>query len=181
MAPTIVYLAGFRQHAGKTVTALGIISQLRTRMDPARIAYLKPVGQELAALPDGSRIDKDAPLMKEFAGLPDLDLKFVSPVRLGTGFTQEYLESNDHRQGSDRRSTSWESQEIQQDFQHSRASLQLSSNMLCTGLAAACLRVTKRRWPTDFRSVCRLALFLKTASSLDGMGILILTVPGLCL
>ena len=100
MAPTIVYLAGFRQHAGKTVTALGIISQLRTRMDPARIAYLKPVGQELAALPDGSRIDKDAPLMKEFAGLPDLDLKFVSPVRLGTGFTQEYLESNDHRQGT---------------------------------------------------------------------------------
>ena len=100
MAPTIVYLAGFRQHAGKTTTALGIISRLRTRMDPSRIAYLKPVGQELATLPDGSRIDKDAPLIKEFAGLPDLDLRFVSPVRLGTGFTQEYLDSNDHRQGT---------------------------------------------------------------------------------
>lgn len=100
MAPTIVYLAGFRQHAGKTTTALGIISRLRTRMDPSRIAYLKPVGQELATLPDGSRIDKDAPLMKEFAGLPDLDLRFVSPVRLGTGFTQEYLDSKDHRQGT---------------------------------------------------------------------------------
>ena len=73
---------------------------LRTRMDPSRIAYLKPVGQELATLPDGSRIDKDAPLMKEFAGLPDLDLKFVSPVRLGTGFTQEYLDSKDHRRGT---------------------------------------------------------------------------------
>jgi len=69
-------------------------------MDPSRIAYLKPVGQELATLPDGSRIDKDAPLMKEFAGLPDLDLRFVSPVRLGTGFTQEYLDSKDHRQGT---------------------------------------------------------------------------------
>jgi hypothetical protein len=100
MAPTIVYLAGFRQHAGKTVTALGIISRLRTRMDPARIAYLKPVGQELATLPDGSRIDKDAPLMKKFAAIPDLDLKFVSPVRLGTGFTQEYLDTSDHRQGT---------------------------------------------------------------------------------
>ena len=100
MAPTIVYLAGFRQHAGKTTTALGIISRLRTRMDPSRIAYLKPVGQELATLPDGSRIDKDAPLIKEFAGLPDLDLRFVSPVRLGTGFTQEYLDSKDHRQGT---------------------------------------------------------------------------------
>ena len=100
MAPTIVYLAGFRQHAGKTTTALGIISRLRTRMDPSRIAYLKPVGQEMATLPDGSRIDKDAPLMKEFAGLPDLDLRFVSPVSLGTGFTQEYLDSKDHRQGT---------------------------------------------------------------------------------
>jgi uncharacterized protein len=100
MAPTIVYVAGFRQHAGKTTTALGIISRLRTRMDPTRIAYLKPVGQELATLPDGSRIDKDAPLIKEFAGLPDLDLQFVSPVRLGTGFTQEYLDSKDHRQGT---------------------------------------------------------------------------------
>ena len=100
MAPTIVYLAGFRQHAGKTTTALGIISRLRTRMDPSRIAYLKPVGQELATLPDGSRIDKDAPLIKEFAGLPDLDLRFVSPVRLGTGFTQEYLDSKDHRRGT---------------------------------------------------------------------------------
>jgi uncharacterized protein len=100
MPPTIVYLTGFRQHAGKTVTALGIISRLRTRMDAGRIAYIKPVGQELVTLPDGSRIDKDAPLIKEFAGIPDLDLTLVSPVRLGAGFTQEYLDSADHLQGT---------------------------------------------------------------------------------
>jgi hypothetical protein len=58
------------------------------------------VGQELVSLPDGSRIDKDAPLLKAFSGLPDLDLSLVSPVRLGTGFTQEYLDSADHRQGT---------------------------------------------------------------------------------
>ncbi len=28
MAPVVVYITGFRQNAGKTVTALGIISQL---------------------------------------------------------------------------------------------------------------------------------------------------------
>ena len=56
MAPTIVYVTGFRQHAGKTVTSLGLISQLRKRMDPARIAYLKPVGQELVTLPEGGRL-----------------------------------------------------------------------------------------------------------------------------
>jgi uncharacterized protein len=100
MAPAIVYITGFRQHAGKTVTALGLISQLRKRMDPSRIGYLKPVGQELVTLPDGTQIDKDAAILKKFAGIPDLDLALVSPVRLGSGFTQEYLDSEDHLRGT---------------------------------------------------------------------------------
>jgi hypothetical protein len=96
MAPTIIYITGFRQHAGKTVTSLGLISQLRKRMDPRRIAYLKPVGQELVTLPDGSRIDKDARILKEFSGIADLDMATVSPVRLASGFTQEFLDAPDH-------------------------------------------------------------------------------------
>ncbi len=71
MPPTIVYITGFRQHAGKTVTALGILSRLRRIMDPSRIAYLKPVGQELVTLSDGSQIDKDARLLQEFSGIPE--------------------------------------------------------------------------------------------------------------
>jgi hypothetical protein len=65
-------------------------------MDPRRIAYLKPVGQELVTLPDGSRIDKDACIVREFAGIPDLDMAAVSPVRLASGFTQEFLDAPDH-------------------------------------------------------------------------------------
>lgn len=98
MPPTIVYITGFRQHAGKTVTALGLLSRLRRIMDPSRLAYLKPVGQELVNLPDGTQIDKDARLLQEFSGIPDFDVTSVSPVRLGSGFTQEYLDSDDHIQ-----------------------------------------------------------------------------------
>jgi hypothetical protein len=93
MAPTIVYLTGFRQHAGKTVTSLGIISRLLSIMDASRIAYLKPVGQELVRLADGSEVDKDAQILERFSGIAGFDLSAVSPVRLGSGFTQEYLAS----------------------------------------------------------------------------------------
>ncbi len=95
MAPTTIYITGFRQHAGKTVTSLGIISLLRKIMDPSRIGYIKPVGQELVGLPDGTFVDKDAEIMRMFSGIPDLDLRTVSPVQLGSGFTQQFLKSGD--------------------------------------------------------------------------------------
>lgn len=89
--PKIIYITGFRQHAGKTVTSLGLISVLRKYIDPERIGYIKPVGQELVALPDGSKIDKDAIIIEKFSGIPDLDMQCVSPVRLGSGFTKNFL------------------------------------------------------------------------------------------
>jgi len=90
----IIYIAGFRQHAGKTFTSLGIISRLREVYPPNEIGYIKPVGQELFTLPDGRKIDKDAIIIKEYA-LPSLNLDTVSPVRLGRGVTKSYLESQD--------------------------------------------------------------------------------------
>jgi dethiobiotin synthetase len=93
MPPVIIYITGFRQHAGKTVAALGIISVLRTVMDPARIGYIKPVGQEMITLESGRQIDKDTLILKIFSGIPDLDLNHVSPVRLAKGFTREFLEA----------------------------------------------------------------------------------------
>jgi BioD-like phosphotransacetylase family protein len=96
MAPIVIYITGFRQHAGKTVTSLGIISRLRKIIDPSLIAYIKPVGHELVELPDGSLVDKDAEILRKFSGIPDLDPRMVSPVKLGSGFTQEYLRSPDH-------------------------------------------------------------------------------------
>lgn len=95
MAPKIIYVTGFRQHAGKTVTCLGLLSLLTKAMEPSRIGYIKPVGQELVKLSDGSKIDKDALIVEEFGGIPDMDMKYVSPVRLASGFTKRYLESKD--------------------------------------------------------------------------------------
>lgn len=91
--PTIIYIAGFRQHAGKTFTSLGIISRLREIYKPEQIGYIKPVGQELFTLPDGRKIDKDAVIIKQFV-LPTLDMNSVSPVRLGRGVTKKFLSSN---------------------------------------------------------------------------------------
>ncbi len=95
MAPIVIYVTGFRQHAGKTVTSLGLISVLKRFMDPSRIGYIKPVGQEMVALPDGSKVDKDALVIREFSGIPDIDMAYVSPVRVGSGFTKDYLDAGD--------------------------------------------------------------------------------------
>ena len=89
---TIIYIAGFRQHAGKTFTSLGLISRLREIYKPEQIGYIKPVGQELFTLPNGRKIDKDAVIIKEFI-LPTLDMDSVSPVRLGRGVTKKFLSS----------------------------------------------------------------------------------------
>jgi BioD-like phosphotransacetylase family protein len=95
MPPLVIYITGFRQHAGKTVTSLGLISLFQKIMPPSEIGYIKPVGQELVELPDGSKIDKDARIIQEFSQIPDLDMKLISPVRLGSGFTKKFLSSAD--------------------------------------------------------------------------------------
>ena len=102
MAPVVVYLTGFRQHAGKTVTSLGIISQLRKHLDPSEIGYLKPVGQQLVRDAKGIVVDKDVELIGEFAQLPDLPLAKLSPVRFSSNFTRSYLDSR-HRTPADAR------------------------------------------------------------------------------
>jgi hypothetical protein len=94
-AQKIIYLAGFRQHAGKTVTSIGLFSLLRKHFAPRELGYVKPVGQELTPLPDGTKVDKDVVVIDTFCGIPDLDLDSVSPVRLGSGFTKRFLRSPD--------------------------------------------------------------------------------------
>ncbi|MCF7929410.1 MAG: AAA family ATPase [Spirochaetales bacterium] len=101
MKPTIIYITGFRQHAGKTVTSLGLLSLFRKYMDPAELGYIKPVGQELVTLADGEKIDKDARIIQEFGGIPDLDMQAVSPVRVGPGFTRAYLDRKDPDNATD--------------------------------------------------------------------------------
>lgn len=89
----VIYVAGFRQHAGKTLTSLGIISELKRFLPADKIGYIKPVGQELVALGDGVTVDKDATIIERFA-LPNVDMEAVSPVRIGGGVTKDFLQSN---------------------------------------------------------------------------------------
>ncbi|WP_053335544.1 AAA family ATPase [Salinispira pacifica] len=93
---TVIYLAGFRQHAGKTLTSLGIISELKRYLPEDQIGYIKPVGQQLVEMRDGTKIDKDATIIEQFA-LPGIDMASVSPVRLAQGVTKSYLTNPDHQ------------------------------------------------------------------------------------
>jgi dethiobiotin synthetase len=90
--PVVVFVAGERQHAGKTVTSLGLISALSNLIDPKDIGYFKPVGQEMVRLPSGERIDKDVRIVQEFTQLEMPDLGILSPVRLVGGVTRDYIE-----------------------------------------------------------------------------------------
>ncbi len=89
--PVVVFIAGERQHAGKTVTSLGLISALCKHLDPQDIGYFKPVGQEMVTLASGERIDKDVRIVKEFTGLDMPDMGMLSPVRVVSGVTRDYI------------------------------------------------------------------------------------------
>jgi hypothetical protein len=97
MAPKVIYIAGFRQHAGKTVTSLGLISLLSAYYSLDEIGYLKPVGQELVELPEGGTVDKDCRIVQSFTGIEDMRLEMCSPVQLGSGFTKSYLDAGDQK------------------------------------------------------------------------------------
>ncbi len=93
--PPVVFIAGERQHAGKTVASLGLIATLSNIIDPKDIGYFKPVGQEMVELPDGVKIDKDIQIVQEFTKLHMPDLGMLSPVRVVSGVTRKYLQSED--------------------------------------------------------------------------------------
>jgi hypothetical protein len=95
--PPVVFIAGERQHAGKTVTSLGIISAISKIIDPKDIGYFKPVGQEMITLPNGERIDKDVRIVKEFTELDMPDMGMLSPVRVVSGVTKEYITGTNQR------------------------------------------------------------------------------------
>ena len=92
--PPVVFIAGERQHAGKTTTSLGVISALCQYIDPSDIGYFKPVGQEMVTLSNGERIDKDVLVIKEFTDLDIQTPETLSPVRVVSGVTRNYIQSN---------------------------------------------------------------------------------------
>jgi dethiobiotin synthetase len=96
--PAIVFIAGERQHAGKTVTSLGLISALCNHIDPKDIGYFKPVGQEMVTLASGERIDKDVRIVKEFTDLDMPDMGMLSPVRVVSGVTRDYITGTNQKE-----------------------------------------------------------------------------------
>ncbi len=97
MKSKVIYISGFRQHAGKTITSLGLIYLLRKIYKPEDIGYIKPVGQDLYTLENGTKTDKDTKILQSFL-LPELDLNLASPVKIPSGVTKTFLTSENREQ-----------------------------------------------------------------------------------
>ena len=84
-----IYVAATSQHVGKTTTTLGLVAGLMKR--GINVGYCKPVGQQFLDI-NNLRVDKDALL---FSDLIDFDLnpELHSPVILGKGATQLFLDN----------------------------------------------------------------------------------------
>jgi len=94
MKPVIIYISGSHQHSGKTVTSIGLLSLLSKIYPSEELGYIKPVGQQVIKLKDGTTIDKDAQIINKFSKIPALDLRIISPVQFPPSFTREYLDSD---------------------------------------------------------------------------------------
>ena len=94
MKPVVIYISGAHQHSGKTVTSIGLLSLLSKIYPPEELGYIKPVGQQVIKLDDGTTIDKDAQIINKFSQIPALDLKIISPVQFPLTFTRKYLDSD---------------------------------------------------------------------------------------
>ena len=93
MKPIVIYISGAHQHSGKTVTSIGLLSLLSKIYPSEELGYIKPVGQQVIKLPDGTKVDKDAQIIDRFSQIPGLDMKIISPVQFPPSFTREFLDS----------------------------------------------------------------------------------------
>jgi hypothetical protein len=86
-----IYVAASSQHVGKTTSTLGLVSGFMNK--GLKVGYCKPVGQKSLDI-NNLIVDKDTVL---FADLIHFDLipEYHSPVILGKGATEKYLDSPD--------------------------------------------------------------------------------------
>lgn len=83
-----IYVAASSQHVGKTTSTLGLVSGFMKK--GLKVGYSKPVGQKFLDI-NNLIVDKDTVL---FADLIHFDLipEYHSPVILGKGATEKYLD-----------------------------------------------------------------------------------------
>ncbi len=98
MKPTIIYIAGSKQHSGKTITSLGLLSLLTKVFPSDQLGYIKPVGQQVINLSNGQTLDKDAVIIDTFTEIPALEMEIISPVQLPSGFTKKFLSSENQEE-----------------------------------------------------------------------------------
>ena len=86
-----IYVAASSQHVGKTTSTLGLVSGFMNK--GLKVGYCKPVGQQFLDF-NNLIVDKDTVL---FADLIHFDLipEYHSPVILGKGATEKYLDNPD--------------------------------------------------------------------------------------
>jgi BioD-like phosphotransacetylase family protein len=86
-----IYVAATSQHVGKTTSTLGLVSTFMKK--GLKVGYCKPVGQKFLDI-QNLRVDKDTIL---FADLINFELipELHSPVILGPGATEQYLDDPD--------------------------------------------------------------------------------------
>jgi len=86
-----IYVAASSQHVGKTTSTLGLVSGFMHK--GLKVGYCKPVGQKFLDI-NNLIVDKDTVL---FADLIHFDLipEYHSPVILGKGATEKYLDNPD--------------------------------------------------------------------------------------
>ena len=87
-----LYIAATNQHVGKTTTTLGLVEAFRQK--GVRVGYCKPVGQQTVDY-ESLQVDKDALLFAKMMRF-DLVAGVHSPVILGKGATQAYLDNPAH-------------------------------------------------------------------------------------
>lgn len=97
--PPTIFILGTRQHIGKTVTSIGVISKLLSPdygYSVDEIGYIKPVGQQAMIVvdQDGEEIlvDKDAVLVTSLLGIKVPRYKVTSPVIWRGGLTASYID-----------------------------------------------------------------------------------------
>lgn len=98
MKPKIIYIAGSKQHSGKTLASLGLFSLLSREFPSEQLGYIKPVGQQVINLANGQTLDKDAVIIDTFTEVPALEMEMISPVQLPAGFTKGFLASKDQEE-----------------------------------------------------------------------------------
>lgn len=82
MSSRAVMICATRQHVGKTSVSMAILEGLIKLYGPGNVTYIKPVGQKHVVLPDGTKVDKDVRLAKEYFNLTS-EYRDMSPIVIG--------------------------------------------------------------------------------------------------